>query len=119
MDKFRLVQNLSYPYTISNVFSNVHTSINASIDSDFFPCTWGTFTATSLLISCLPPGSQMAVRDIHEAYRTIPLVPDQWPGTVIQIAEDDQFAINLSNCFGLSSAGGVWGELADALCDIM
>ena len=118
-DKFCLVQNLLYPYSLSNTFSTVSLSINASIDSDLFPCTWGTFTAVALLISRLRPGLQMATRDVHEAYRTNPLAPDQWPGTIIRLSENDQFAINLSNCFGLSSAGGVWGLLADAWCDIL
>ena len=42
----------------------------------------------------------------------------QWPGTMVHISKGDVFAINTSNCFGLASASGVWGHLADALCDI-
>ena len=44
--KFRLIQNLSFPHVPRNHIS----SINSSIDSDLFPCTWGTFPAVSLLI---------------------------------------------------------------------
>lgn len=120
-NKFCLVQNLSYPYSSNFILSSpssFQTSINSAIDSDIFPCTWGTFTAISLLLSSLPPGSELASRDVMEAYRTIPLALDQWPGTVVCLAEDDKFAVNTCNCFGLSSAGGVWGMLADALCDI-
>ena len=112
--KFRLVQNLSFPYSpIPNV-----SSINSHIDADDFPCTWGTFTATALLLSRLPPGCQAAARDIREAYRNAPLEFEQFAGTVIRLLGEDSFAINTAVCFGLTSAGGVWGLIADALADI-
>ena len=66
----------------------------------------------------LPPGSQASVRDVAEAYRTIPAKPAQWPGLVIRLQADDQFAIKLSNNFGLMSVGGVYGMVADAGADI-
>ena len=119
--KFRLVQNLSFPHNTS--FASPARSlvpftllINAAIDSDAFPCTWGTFNTVALLIACLPPGSQVVTCDVAEAYRTIPLHPSQWPGTVVRLDNDDSFAINTSNCFGLASASRVWGLLADTLC---
>jgi hypothetical protein len=77
-EKQRMVQNLSFPYQVS-----ARKSINSFIDSNDFPCTWGTFAAFSLLCARLPPGSQGGVRDVAEAYRTVPLHPSQWPGTVI------------------------------------
>ncbi|KAL5487503.1 hypothetical protein ACEPAI_5611 [Sanghuangporus weigelae] len=119
-DKFRLVQNLSFPYKqrLRSPSSSV-SSIYSHIDSDLFPCTWGTFLTASLLILHLPPGSQGSCRDVADAFRTIPMAPDQWPGIVVRLSESDQFALNNANCFGLSSAGGVWGLLADAFCDIL
>jgi hypothetical protein len=69
-------------------------------------------------MSNLPPGSQASVRDVAEAYRTIPITPTQWPGLVIRLRGHDKFAINTSNNFGLTSAGGIYGELADAGTDI-
>lgn len=116
---FRLIQNLSFPFhPIPRLLSNRVSSINSSISSDFFPCTWGTFSEASLLFLRLPPGSQASTRDVADAYRTIPLAQDQWPGTVVRLSDKDEFAINLCNCFGLASAGGNWGILADAFCDI-
>ena len=41
-----------------------------------------TFSIISLLIHQLPPGSQVAMRDVLEAYRTVPLHHYQWPGAV-------------------------------------
>ena len=88
------------------------------LDSDTFPCTWGTFATICTIIDTLPPGSQGACRDIAEAYRTIPLAPDQWPGIVVQLDKPGEFAINKCNSFGSATAGGLFGLFADALADI-
>jgi hypothetical protein len=113
-DSYRLVQNLSFPYTASGP----NSSINSAISSDEFPTTWGTFNTVALVIANLPPGSQAAVRDVAEAYRTIPVSPDQWPGIVVRLQGPDSFAIDTSGCFGLASASGVYGQVADAGADI-
>ena len=44
--------------------------------------------------------------------------PSQWPGLVICLQAEDQFAINVCNNFGLASAGGIYGMVADAGADI-
>lgn len=112
----RLIQNLSYPRIPRNGFS----SINSSIDSSLFPFTWGTFSATSLLICTLPPGSQAACRDIAEAFRTIPMHPSQWPGAVVRLSNDvDIYALDTCSMFGGSPSPGVHGHVADAGADLM
>ena len=111
---YRAVHNFSHPH---NPSPNI-TSINSHIDSDAFPCTWGTFSTVSLLIARLPPGSQASIRDVAEAYRTIPVAPAQWPGLVVRLQAEDQFTVNTCNNFGLTSAGGVYGSLADAGADV-
>ncbi len=110
--KFRHVNNLSSPLHPRSFPSGVITSINHSIDADNYPCTWGTFAVVALLIARLPPGSQGAVRDVSEAYRCIPVAPNQWPGTVLRLT-DSLFAINVALLFGLTSSGGIWGLIAD------
>ena len=112
--KFRAVHNFSHPH---DPLPNA-TSINSHIDGDHFPCTWGTFTTIALLLSQLPPGSQASVRDVAEAYRTIPVAPAQWPGLVIRLQAEDHFAVNICNNFGLTSARGVYGMVADAGADL-
>ena len=112
--KYRAVHDFSHPH---NPLPAV-VSINAKIDSDDFPCTWGTFLTVYLLVARLPPGSQASVRDVAEAYRTIPAAPSQWPGLVIRMQTEDSFAVNICNNFGLASAGGVYGMVADAGADI-
>jgi hypothetical protein len=112
--KFRAVHNFSFPHSPSSGA----TPINSHIDSEDFPCTWGTFNIVALLIIHLPPGSQASVHDMAEAYRTIPARPSQWPGLVIRLQGEDQYAVNVCNNFGLTSAGGVYGAVADAGADI-
>lgn len=114
-DHFRILQNYSFPHNPSLYFPN--PSINSFVNSDNFPSTWGTFPIISLLIHRLPPNSQVATRDVAEAYRTIPLHPSQWPGAVTRIGED-AFCIDTSTCFGVSSSAGVYGVVADAGADL-
>jgi len=111
--KFRLIQNLSYPR------HKTPASINSFIDAALFPCTWGMFATMSVLISSLPNGTQAAVRDVAEAYRTIPIKPSQWPGLVVRLAEEDQYAVDTCCCFGLTSSAGVHGVIGDARADLM
>ncbi|KAJ3513562.1 hypothetical protein NMY22_g15006 [Coprinellus aureogranulatus] len=111
--KFRLIQNLSHPSPKGKGDTSI-TSINSHIDSDNFPCTWGTFETVYLLIARLPEGSQAAVRDVKEAYRTVPLHHSQWAGTVIRLRGEDVYAIDTCDLFGLSSGAGVYGQIADA-----
>ena len=113
--KYRLIQNLSYPHSDIPV-----PSINSHLNSDDFPCTWGTFRSVCTLVRNLPPGSQATVRDIAEAYRIIPLHESQWPGVVVRISnEPAQFALNTCNSFGCTTAGGLFGMFGDALADIL
>ena len=111
---YRAVHNFSHPH----IPSPDATSINSQIECNDFPCTWGTFSTVALLIARLPPGSQASVHDVAEAYRTIPVRPEQWPRLVIRLQANDQFAVNVCNNFSLTSAGGVYGTLADAGADI-
>ncbi|KAF7348033.1 Reverse transcriptase/ribonuclease H [Mycena sanguinolenta] len=113
--KLRLVQNFSFPHTPSHS----HISINHSIDSDSFPSTWGTFNIFALSCSRLPPGSQGAIRDVAEAYRTVPTCASQWPGAVVRLSPNDEFAVDTCVAFGVSSGSGAYGNLADAGADIL
>jgi hypothetical protein len=113
--KYRAVHDFSHPRQSS---TNPISSINSTISSHNFPCTWGTFSTICLIIFRLPPGSQASIRDVAEAYHTIPVHHDQWPGLVVRLREDDSFAANICNNFGLASAGGVHGLLADAGADL-
>ena len=113
--KYRLIQDLSYPHT-----STPTPSINTHLNSDDFLCTWGTFHMIGMLIRNLPEGSQVAVRDIAEAYRIIPLHESQWLGIVIKISNHpEQFALNTCNSFRCATAGGLFGLFGDVLANVL
>ena len=112
--KYRAVHNFSYPHTPTPTV----TSINSSINADTFPCTWSTFATMCFTIHNLPPRSQAAICNVAEAYHTIPIISEQWPGLVIKLLDEDKYAINTCNNFGLTSASGIYSEVRDATLDI-
>ena len=116
VDKYRNIQNYSFPSSTSDKFPN--SSINSQVDSDLFPTTWGTFAVVALLIHRLPPGSQLATRDVAEAYRTIPLHHSQWLSTVVRVG-DDAFAIDTALAFGSGPSAGTYGAVRNAASDIL
>ena len=113
--RYRILQNYSYPHNTTP--SHPNPSINSFIDSDNFPTTWGTFSVISLLIHQLPPNSQVATRDVSEAYRTVPLHHSQWPGAIVRTGPDS-FCIDTATCFGSSPSAGSYGVVADAGTDL-
>jgi hypothetical protein len=60
----------------------------------------------------------MAVRDVEDAYRCIGMHPSQWPGQVVKLEDDNAFAVDMFDCFGLRSGAGLFGRVADAAADI-
>ena len=112
--KFRLVQNLSFPHNPAGSIS----SVNSRVDPNQFPTHYSTFHIMSLLICRLPPGSEAAVRDVAEAYRTVPSHPSQWPSLAVRLSNND-FAVDTSLCFGFGPSGGIYGKLGEAGADIM
>lgn len=114
--KYRVIQNFSFPDTPSLV--HPIPSINSTVNSDDFPCTWGTFNTVCTIIRGLPPGSQGATRDVAEAYRTVPLHYSQWPATVVRLSED-AFCIDTCTAFGMGPSAGVYGHVADAGVDLL
>jgi hypothetical protein len=111
--KFHLVQNLSFPVSSMPV-----PSVNSLVDPDNFPSPYSTFPIVALVLSTLPPGSQAAVRDVAEAYRTIPLHPSQWHALIVRLSESN-FAVDTSTCFGFGPSGGIYGNVGSAGADIM
>jgi len=112
--KFRIIQNLSHPHNANPV-----PSVNAPINTSQFPCTWRTFATTCALVASLPPGTEASVRDVAEAYRTISIRQEQWPGLVVRLDGEDHFAVDTCCCFGLASSAGVHGIIENAGADLM
>jgi hypothetical protein len=75
----------------------------------------GSFSIISLLLSRLPPGSQAAICNTKEAYRTLSIKPSQWSGIVIRLQGEDRFAIDTRNCFGLAAGAGCYGKIGNTV----
>jgi hypothetical protein len=114
--KYRIIQNFSFPDPPS--LAHPQPSINSTVDSDDFPCTWGTFAMVCTIIRGLPPGSQAATWDVAEAYRTVPLHHSQWPATMVRIS-DDTFYVDTCTAFGMGPSAGAYGHVADAGVDLL
>ncbi|KAE8191120.1 hypothetical protein CF335_g6174 [Tilletia laevis] len=108
----RLVQDFSWPR------DGPYASINAFIDSDEFITAWDGVRAVIDTLLKLDPDVQGASMDGKDAFRTCLAKPSQWPGLVVQTTED-VFFLDLFLPFGLVSATGVWGMVADATRSII
>ena len=73
----------------------------------------------ALIVWHLPGGSQVAVCDVAEAYRIMPIYKSQWLGTVVRTSERDEFSVDICTAFGVASNAEVYGHLADAEADVM
>ena len=113
--QFRVIQNFLFPTNPSPPFPN--PAINHYILAEDFPTTWGKFSVIYNLITHLPPGSEAAIRDVAEAYCTIPLHPSQWPAGVVQIS-DTLGCTDTNLAFGSTPAAGMYGHISDACCEI-
>ena len=56
--KYSMVYDFLHPHSTC---TNLVQSINLAINSQDFPCTWGTFSTICLIIYRLPPGSQASI----------------------------------------------------------
>jgi len=88
-------------------------SINEGIDSDDFPCEWGTFLEVLLLVMDALPGSKGATLDVDMVFHRVPIIPEQQPAFVV--GWEDKFYIDHTGPFGPSSSPGIFGRLADTL----
>ena len=109
--KLRVVIDHSYPR------NNLDTpSVNSQVDSDLFPCEWGTFSACFLLVARAPEGTEVATFDVKSAFRNIPVRPDQRRFLATQV----NGLVHLDPCcnFGFCCSPGIFGRVADALMRI-
>jgi hypothetical protein len=67
-------------------------------------------------VSSAPPGAQAATLDVEGAYCTIPVKPNHKRYIVVHF--EGLFYLDHNVPFGLTSASGLQGEVADATIDI-
>jgi hypothetical protein len=70
-----------------------------------------------VIIQNLPPGSQATTQDVAEVYCTIPLLPSQWPATVVH-TDDDSFYVDTCTSFGMGPSVNAYGHIIDAGADL-
>ncbi|KAE8217468.1 hypothetical protein CF319_g8450 [Tilletia indica] len=105
---WRLVQDLSYPRNGS------YLSINSYIVADEYLTTWDDVTTVFVALRELSRQVQGATFDAMEAFRGILALASQLPGLIVQLREG-VFYYDFFLPFGLASATGVWGRVADCV----
>jgi hypothetical protein len=108
----RIVQDLSFPRNDPNF-----SSVNDQINIEDFRCDWGTFNEVRNIVIDAPPGSEAATLDVDAAFRCCPITPSQQRNFVIHW--NGLFFIDHNAPFGATSAGGVFGRVADAMSAIL
>jgi hypothetical protein len=93
-----------------------HTSVNAGIDSNAFPCEWGTFLEMAILVMEAPLSTQVAMLNMDAAFQCVPIRPDQQNHFIVHWR--NQFWIDACAPFGPASLPGVWGRIADCMVAI-
>jgi hypothetical protein len=91
--------------------------VNDQINIKDFRCDWGTFNDVRTIVMDAPPGSQAATLDVDAAFRCCPIIPSQQQSFVIHW--NDSFYIDHNAPFGVTSAGGIFGRVADAKSAIL
>lgn len=109
---FRIIQDFSYPHD-----NPLLASVNSEINSDDFPCGWGTFEDAASLFTSLPTDAEAATFDVDAAFRCIPIHPSHRRHTVI--VWKGLAYMDTSLAFGTSSSGGIFGRVADAMLEIL
>ncbi|KAF8828457.1 hypothetical protein HHX47_DHR3000091 [Lentinula edodes] len=128
--KFRIIINHSYPQSDFSSAAAVRASlpdsliidpskisINSLINSDDFPCDWGTFADCYLQVAVAPEGTQVAVFDVDAAFRNVPL--HRSTRRFVALFLDGLIFLDLCLNFGKQSAPGIWGRIADVMVKIL
>ena len=108
----RVVQDLSFPRNDPS-----HTSVNTQIDINDFRCDWGTFNDIRFIVMDAPPGTEAVTLDVDSAFRCCPILPSQQSSFIIHW--NNSFFIDHNAPFGATSAGSVFGRVADAMSAIL
>jgi hypothetical protein len=108
----RIVQDLSFPRN-----DPTQSSVNDQIDIEDFRCDWGTFNDVRMIVMNAPIGSEAATLDVDAAFRCCPIAPSQQNSFVIHW--NDSYYVDHNAPFGATSAGGVFGRVADAKSAIL
>lgn len=107
----RVVQDLSFPRNDLSLLS-----VNDQIDIDNFRCSWGTFTNVKNIVMDALSYAKAATLDVDSAFGCCPISPAQQHHFVIHW--NDMFYIDHNTPFSMTSSGGVFRRVADAMTAI-
>jgi hypothetical protein len=102
--KFRVIVDLSSP--------SGH-SINDYLRREWTHVSYSSVDDAALLMHALGPGTLMAKLDIRDAYRIIPVHPEE--RRFLGVLWDKQVYVDCQLPFGLASAPAIFSALAEAL----
>jgi hypothetical protein len=108
----RIVQDLSFPRNDPFL-----ASVNDQINIDDFRCDWGTFNDVRKIVIDAPALSEAATLDVDSAFRCCPITPSQQCNFIVHW--NGSYYIDHNAPFGATSAGGVFGRVADAKSAIL
>ena len=108
----RIIQDLSFPRN-----DPTHSSVNDQINIEDFRCNWGTFNDIRAIVVDAPVGSEAVTLDVDSTFRCCPIVPSQQRNFVIHW--NGSYYIDHVAPFSATSAGGVFGRVADAKSTIL
>jgi hypothetical protein len=108
----RIVQDLSFPRN-----DPTHSSVNDQINIEDFRCDWGTFNDIRVIVINAPVGTEAATLDVDSAFRCCPILPSQQSSFVVHW--NGSYYVDHNAPFGATSAGGVFGRVADAKSAIL
>ena len=101
---WRAIYHLSAPYG---------SSINDSINAQDFTLSYCSVDDAFAMVSALGKGTLMAKIDLKNAFRLIPVRPEDW--NLLGIRWQNQYYIDTCLPFGLRSAPFLFNQLADAI----
>ena len=108
----RIIQDLSFPRN-----DPTRSSINDQINIEDFRCDWGTFNDIQTIVVEAPEGTEAATLDVDSAFRCCPIVPSQQRNFIVHW--DGLYYVDHDAPFGATSAGGIFGRVADAKSAIL
>lgn len=111
--KFRVIENLSAPYEPTRGGT---TSVNSLLDPAAFPSRWTKLSTFVDLLRRLPPGTEVAIADLEQAFRQLSIHPSQRPfhGLIWRGA----FFFRKTPSFGGSTTPGTFCRVVDATLDL-
>ena len=112
--KYRIIENLSFPY---KPLPDGTTSVNSRLDAQDLPCEWLQLRTLIDLMRRLGQEAQVMVTDMTAAFRQLPVAPSQRPH--LCVSWRGGIFMRAVPLFGGRMTPAVFGNVVDAMTDIV